>query len=222
MFDLSRPLIRALMATSLSLICASVSAQNVAAGQSLYNQICNSCHGAATSGSARLATTPAILADTIRTNPQMTFLKDVLTTTDITNIAAYVASVNTTTPGPVTPAFNVTAMWWAGQAESGWGMSAIQSTTTNKVFVVIYTYASDRRATWFVLPDITWTTPTSFTGKLYQTTGPVFNSVPFVGSTVGVTEVGSLTMTFSNANTAALNYSVNGTAVAKTVVRQEY
>jgi cytochrome c553 len=198
---------------------ASAFAQDATLGQSLYNQNCTVCHGPATSSPVRKGAAPTAISNAINSVNQMQFLKGVLGGADITNIAAYIASANTTT-GPVVPAFNVTAMWWV-PTESGWGMSAIQS-STNKVFVVIYTYSADNKPTWFVLPDITWTTPTSFNGTLYQTTGPVFNAAPFDPARVVATAVGSLTLNFSDANNAALSYVVNGVTVTKTVTRQVF
>jgi cytochrome c553 len=211
----------ALVTLGISFSSVSAYAQDAAAGQTLYTQNCTICHGAPTNASPRKGTKAAVITNAISSVNQMQSLKGLLSATDIANIAAYIATANTTTPTPVGPAFNVTAMWWAEQAESGWGMSAIQS-ATNKVFVVVYTYAADGRSTWFVLPDSTWTTPTSLTGKLYQTTGPAFNAVPFDGTRVGVTAVGTLTMNFSDANNATLNYTVNGAVVSKIVTRQVY
>jgi hypothetical protein len=187
----------------------------------LYTQNCTICHGAPTNASPRKGTRAAVINNAISSVNQMQSLRGLLSATDITNIAAYIASANTAGPTTVAPAFNVTAMWWAGQAESGWGMSAIQ-TATNKVFVVVYTYAADGKSTWFALPDSTWVTPTSLTGQLYQTTGPAFNAVPFDGTRVGVTLVGTLTMNFSDANNATLSYTVNGVMVSKTVMRQVF
>jgi cytochrome c553 len=204
-----------------SVASVSVYAQDAAAGQVLYTQNCTICHGAPTNASPRKGTRAAVINNAISSVNQMQSLRGLLSATDITNIAAYIASANTAGPTTVAPAFNVTAMWWAGQAESGWGMSAIQ-TATNKVFVVVYTYAADGKSTWFALPDSTWVTPTSLTGQLYQTTGPAFNAVPFDGTRVGVTLVGTLTMNFSDANNATLSYTVNGVMVSKTVMRQVF
>ncbi len=217
------PVSFALVLAILGMVLPNISAyaQDAAAGQTLYAQNCTICHGAPTNASPRKGTKAAVITNAISSVNQMQSLKGLLSATDIANIAAYIATANTTTPTPVGPAFNVTAMWWAGQAESGWGMSAIQS-ATNKVFIVVYSYAADGRSTWFVLPESTWTTSTSLTGKLYQTTGPAFNAVPFDGMRVGVAEVGTLAMNFSDANNATLSYTVNGATVSKIVTRQPY
>jgi|GEM_PF-4786070 len=119
-------------------------------------------------------------------------------------------------PGPL---LDYSAMWW-NASESGWGMSVLQSATSKKLFSVIYSYASDRRATWFVLPDGVWTTNTSYTGTLYQTVGPAFNSQPFDPSAVGITNVGAATITFSAAGAGTLQYMANGIQVNKAIVKQ--
>jgi hypothetical protein len=122
---------------------------------------------------------------------------------------------------PPGPQLDYSAMWW-NASESGWGMSVLQSATSKKLFSVIYSYASDRRATWFVLPDGVWTTNTSYTGKLYQTVGPAFNSSPFDPSAVGVSNVGDATLTFTAAGIGTLLYTVNGIQVSKAIVKQSF
>jgi cytochrome c553 len=218
MFDMTVFLARLVIPTAFALASLSAHAQDSADGRTLYTQNCESCHGSAATGTSRKATTPAALGNAISSVNQMKFLKNTLSVAEISNIAAYIASVNTA--GLVTPAFDITAMWWV-PAESGWGMSAIQS-TSNKVFCVIYSYGADNKATWFVLPDITWTTPSSFNGTLYQTAGPVFNSVPFDPARVVATAVGTLTLNFSDANNASLRYTVNGVTVTKSITRQTF
>lgn len=122
---------------------------------------------------------------------------------------------------PPAPTIDYTAMWW-NASESGWGMSVIQSPTTRALFSVIYSYASDRRANWFVLPGGTWTSNTVFTGTLYQTSGPPFNASPFDPNAINVTNVGTATLTFSAAGAGTLQYTVNGVQVSKAIVRQAF
>ena len=122
---------------------------------------------------------------------------------------------------PPGPTQDYSAMWW-NAAESGWGMSVLQSAASKKLFTVIYSYASDRRATWFVLPDGQWTSNTVFTGTLYQTTGPTFNSSPFDPTQINVSNVGTATLTFSGVGAGSLQYTVNGVSVTKSIVRQAF
>ena len=124
-------------------------------------------------------------------------------------------------PAMVVPAVALTDMWFNPQ-ESGWGISMIQHAST-KTFAVIYAYASDSKPLWLVMSDSTWLTPLSFSGKLYQTSGPAFTLVSFNPADVRVNEVGTLTLSASaDGNTANLSYSVNGVVVNKALVRQSF
>ena len=65
---------------------------NVAAGEILYNNNCFICHGAPRTGSAARAVTASILTNALNGQPQMEFMRAMLTQTDRVNIAAYIAS----------------------------------------------------------------------------------------------------------------------------------
>jgi hypothetical protein len=113
-------------------------------------------------------------------------------------------------------------LWW-NPAESGWGANVAQQ--NDILFVTLFVYGSSGAPTWFVASATTWTgqsasTPT-FTGPLYQTTGPSFAGA-FDPANVSVTQVGALTFAASGANAATLTYSVNGTTVTKSVQRQTF
>jgi hypothetical protein len=60
----------------------------------------------------------------------------------------------------------------------------------------------------------------SYSGELYRTTGPPFYTVPWV--TFASEQVGTMTLRFSSGNSATLSYSVNGTVVNKSIVRQVF
>lgn len=109
------------------------------------------------------------------------------------------------------PATNYTDMWW-NAAESGWGISFAQHTPSNNAYAVWYTY--DPRAVdvsgqfkplWIVMPGGTWTTPTTYTGRVY-----VLNGVPFnqPGSQRSINDVGTFTFTFSDASNGTFTYNI--------------
>jgi hypothetical protein len=50
--------------------------------------------------------------------------------------------------------------------------------------------------------------PGVYTGDLYQTSGPAFNSVPFDSSKVVATKVGTVTFTVVDGNNVTFAYSV--------------
>lgn len=113
-------------------------------------------------------------------------------------------------------------LWW-NPNESGWGANVAQQ--NDILFVTLFVYGPNGSPTWYVASGTTWTgqsasTPT-FTGKLYQTSGPFFTGA-FNPANVTVTEVGTLTFAASGANAATLTYSVNGAVVTKSVQRQTF
>jgi len=111
---------------------------------------------------------------------------------------------------------------WYNPAESGWGANVAQQ--GNTLFVTFFVYGSNNQPTWYVASAVTQqggSTSGLFSGTLYQTTGPYFGGA-FNPSAVGVTAVGTVTFNASGSNAATLSYTVNGTAVTKSVVRQTW
>lgn len=199
-------------------------AQSVARGQALYGNICRVCHGFPPSGGPERAEgDPAVIQAAINARvPAMSFLRGVLTSSDIADIAAYLRSLLNPPdpPAPAVPAFDYTDLWW-NQDESGWGLNLIQH-PSNVIFGVMYTYEPPNRATWFVLPDGAWSSPTTYSGVFYRVTGPAFNGPAFDPAAVKVGEVGSATLTFSDRDHGTFAFSVNGTLVTKTITRQPF
>lgn len=111
-------------------------------------------------------------------------------------------------------------LWWV-PSEPGWGMNVVQQ--HDVLFVTIFVYGADGKATWYVgsrieKPD--WYS-SYYTGLLHAMSGP-----PPGGSidANGVTarEVGTLTFTPNADGTAGLTYTVDGREVVKTVRRQTW
>ena len=82
-------------------------------------------------------------------------------------------------------------------------------------------YPSDERANWYTA-TLAFVDPATFTwsGSLYETTGPWFGTVPFNTAQVTVTPVGKITFSAPLINQATLTYDVNGVQVVKTIQRQ--
>jgi len=116
-----------------------------------------------------------------------------------------------------TPAANFTDMWW-NPSESGWGLNITQHAATNKAFVVWYTYdprepetatpeASDYKPLWMVLPNSTWTSPTTLTGAVYVTRGsPYFQG--WNPAAHGAQEVGTFTFQFSGLSDGTFTWNI--------------
>lgn len=113
---------------------------------------------------------------------------------------------------------------WFNPAESGWGFNVIQQ--GNTLFGTLFVYGSDLSARWYVASGMTpQSAPAGqfkFGGKLYQTTGPFFGAASFNPSSVTVTEVGDISITFITSSTATLVYNVNTTTVTKNISRQSF
>lgn len=111
-----------------------------------------------------------------------------------------------------------TDIWWAGQAEDGWGVNLIQS--HDFIFATFFVYGPPPAKTpiWYA-GNLTRAAGGSFTGGLYQTTGTGF-SAPWNPADHTVVQVGTATFTPIDSTSATLVYSVNGVLVTKSIVRQ--
>jgi len=129
-----------------------------------------------------------------------------------TNFNGASASVNAAT-------VNYEGLWWASPAmsESGWGINLAHQSDT--IFASWFTYDTTGKGWWLVM-TAPKTAPNTYSGALYTTTGPAFNSVPFNPGQVTPTQVGNGTLTFSDANNGTFTYSVNGTQQAKAITRE--
>ena len=112
---------------------------------------------------------------------------------------------------------------WYNPGESGWGANVVQQGST--LFITFFVYGSNNQPTWYVASGATQTGGSSsgtFSGTLYQTSGPYFAAGSFDPSSVTVTQVGQVTFNATSGNAATLSYSVNGSSVVKSVVRQTF
>jgi hypothetical protein len=108
-----------------------------------------------------------------------------------------------------------TDIWWAS-AESGWGIS-IHSKGVN-VFAAWFVYSQTRVPIWYTLQGGSWTTVTTYSGKVYQSSGSYFGG-NFDVSTGTASVVGTGTLTFSSYERGTLEFTVNGTTVKKEITR---
>jgi hypothetical protein len=121
----------------------------------------------------------------------------------------------------LTLAYNYQDLWWAAPAgsESGWGVNLTHQSDT--IFATWFTYNTDRTPLW-----LSATAPKTaagvYSGTLYQTTGPPFNSVPFKPANVVLTPVGTVTFTFTDGNTGTFNYTLNGVTQTKAITREVF
>ena len=132
------------------------------------------------------------------------------------------AAVPTCTAGGVAGAPNYQDLWWRAPAasESGWGVNLTHQ--GNIIFATWFTYDAAGRGMWLVMPDARLSTPGVYSGRLYRTTGPAFNAVPFSPGAIAATDVGLGTFTFTDSATGTFAYTVNGVSQSKAIVRQAY
>ncbi len=111
-------------------------------------------------------------------------------------------------------------LWWNAD-ESGWGLSISQQYRT--LFAVWYSYDADRRGTWYVMPGGTWNGNT-YSGALYRTVSAqgAFLGRGFDPGAVGRTPVGSMAITFNDASSATMSYTVDGISGSKAITRQPF
>ena len=122
-------------------------------------------------------------------------------------------------PG-VSGALNYSDMWWAGQAENGWGMSIQQH--GNFQFNALYVYDAVGKPVWYVMPGGNWNADyTSFSGPIYQPTSAPLNAYSPSQFVVG-NSPGNVIITFTSDSTANLQYTINGVAGQKSIQRQTF
>ena len=118
------------------------------------------------------------------------------------------------------PQFDYSDLWWNAD-ESGWGINIVQH-PSNNIFAVMYTYDASRKPIWLVLPGGTWTASNNFVGAWYEAVGPTYALPAFDPNAVHLTQVGAVTLTFSDADHGTLAFTVNGVQVIKNITRQPY
>jgi hypothetical protein len=120
-----------------------------------------------------------------------------------------------------TLATNYQDLWWNAPAgsESGWGINLAHE--GDIIVATWFTYDHDHTPMWLVA-TATRTTPGTYVGTLYRTTGPPFNAVPFNPAAVVGTAVGNATFTFASGNSATFAYTVNGVSQLKSITREVF
>ena len=108
-------------------------------------------------------------------------------------------------------------MWWGGQSENGWGLVLTQQ--FHNIFAAWFTYDTSGATTWYVMTAGSWTSPTTYQGALYRTRGSPVLGNGYNPASLQVTQVGTLTLTFSGTNNATMTYTVDGLTQTKAITR---
>ena len=141
-----------------------------------------------------------------------------LSIASLTSAGVIIDTMTWTREGDAWPSGNFSDMW-SSPAESGWGMSIVQHTSTSgQLFAVWFTYDTDNHPMWFMMSGGTWS-GNVFTATVYQTSGPSYTAVSFDSSKVTVNPAGTATLTFADTNNGTFAYTVNGVTGTKDISR---
>ncbi len=109
-------------------------------------------------------------------------------------------------------------MWWAGEVESGWGLSIVQH--RDQLFAVLYAYDVDGNPTWYVIPGGAWdASRRTFTGSVYSPRGSPFHAYDRARFDVGE-KLGTASLTFNGGDNATLDFTIAGVTGRKVLSRQ--
>ena len=112
---------------------------------------------------------------------------------------------------------NYQGLWWAGQNESGWGMSLTQH--GDILFVAMYTYDEAGLPIWYVITNCP-VTPSGCSGDIYRVNGGTPPTVPWTGQGRILTKVGIGTLAFSNSSSGTFTFNINNIAGFKAITQQ--
>lgn len=116
------------------------------------------------------------------------------------------------------PAPPYAGMWWGGPGKDGWGVSIQQQGDT--LFATWYTYGADGAVTWFYMPAGRRGTGNTYSGELFRTTGTRWIGQPFYdGSRTNTVRVGTMQLSFANADAATMTTTIDGATLVQPIVR---
>ena len=114
----------------------------------------------------------------------------------------------------VTTGTDFTDLWW-NPSEPGWGLNVIHQ--NGLIFATLYVYDAAGTPHFFSGSE-TRGSGNSFSGPLYETRGTSFTVSPYNAAAYGANAVGTITISFSTANSGTL-YNVGATNVSKAITR---
>jgi hypothetical protein len=123
------------------------------------------------------------------------------------------APVSEPAPGSGT---NFTDLWW-NASESGWGVNINHQ--GDILFATLFTYDLNGQPMWLVMSNGAKQSDGSWSGTLFRTSGPAFDSSPWSASSIVYSTVGTMRISFSGANAGTLAYSMNGAQLSKSITR---
>lgn len=116
--------------------------------------------------------------------------------------------------------FDVTDLWW-NPLVNGRGLNLTQH-PSGQIFAMWYNYDADYGPLYLMMSGGQWITSRTFFGKLYRTSGPAYDQVPFDTNRVRVYEIGTLTLNFPDANNMTFTWVIDGVQRTETMIRQDF
>jgi cyclophilin family peptidyl-prolyl cis-trans isomerase len=110
-------------------------------------------------------------------------------------------------------------LWWNAN-ESGWGMTLTQR--GNIIFVALFTYDANGAPVWYVMTNCPVTGGNRCTADMYVVRGGTAPSLPWDGGGKVLSQVGTGTLVFADANNASFNYTINGVTSSRAITRQVF
>jgi hypothetical protein len=109
-------------------------------------------------------------------------------------------------------------IWW-NKSESGWGINFSQQAEV--IFASMFVYRATGQPVWYVATmRSTAAVPGTFSGDLYETTGPYFGAASFNPGNVTARRAGTMGFTSSSGINGTLSYNVDGVVVTKVIEPQ--
>ena len=112
---------------------------------------------------------------------------------------------------------NYSDVWWA---ENGWGMAIFQD--RGVLAFAWYTYDTNGNPIWMLMDQGSFTSPTVYKGRVIRATGSQLIGATYNPALYTPAVVGSVTLTFTDANTATFAYTVDGVTQTKTITRMVF
>ncbi len=119
------------------------------------------------------------------------------------------------TAATASAAANYQDMWWR-PSESGWGVMVLQQ--GDVISAVMFHYRPDRKPVWYLLSNAPRGSDESYSGTLFETTGPALFGA-FDPATVGVRDVGTMTLSFNSLTAGTVSYTIDGQSASKVIER---
>ena len=109
----------------------------------------------------------------------------------------------------------LTGLWW-NAIESGWGATLTQQSSI--MYVTMFVYDAAGNATWYTVSCTIFAATCS--GDMLRFRGGQTPTMPWSGSGLNFTKVGTMTLTFSSNDAGTMSYSIDGLASKRQITRQ--